>query len=182
MWGSYPFITDLRIAAGESLRLLIATISTTAAEQIGATLPKFRLDNLLIDQSSCRVRFNALRQHGFGHGVAWKALQNSAIGTLRRYAVARLERVSSNPSHRAQLLILIADPEFWIVATAKREQFINQEFGLAAFHLDPLQRPRQHLVPHLFEHAIADADRGVCAFTASRLKLTSGQDRTRWRF
>jgi hypothetical protein len=57
-----------------------------------------------------RPAFLAFLQHECGHRIAGKVVKDSAIGALGRHKIAGLEFLRGLPSHRAQLLVPIANP------------------------------------------------------------------------
>src|SRR5882724_12712453 len=103
----------------------------------------------------------AFRDHEPGKRIFGELLQDVTISTLCGRQISGLELLRGLPGHRAQLLIPIANLYLRIVALTKREQLIDHELGLAALHLNPLDRPRKYIGLRMVVNAVADADRGA---------------------
>src|SRR5260370_17721413 len=58
-------------------------------------------------------------------------------------------------------MVPIGRPQVRIDAGAKREEFIDHEFGLAALDLNTLDRPCEYVGLDLIVDAVADADSGA---------------------
>src|SRR5882724_6095947 len=103
----------------------------------------------------------AFRDHRPGQGIFGKLSQDVTIGQLCGWKISSLELLRGLPSHRAQLLLPIADPQVRIVALTKSEQFIDHELGFTTLHLNWLDRPCEYIGLRLVVDAVADADRGA---------------------